>query len=167
MPRSLVQDEQHHIDHQRNMTPGNANDLMEQTEDGQLESIPAPFVAHALKRLAPTYFDNQEYADCELRLEDGHFLWANEFFLTFSSKYFVQVLESKHDEDELHPDLCITTHNNVSLFVITLPIDPLHRRILRDMMFAVYRQEHFRWLQQLNPAQFVIATQIMETLGFT
>ncbi|KAG2178429.1 hypothetical protein INT44_001581 [Umbelopsis vinacea] len=119
------------------MTPGNANDLIEQSEDGQLENIPAPFVAHALKRLAPTYFDNQEYADCELRLADGHFLWANEFFLTFSSKYFVEVLDSKHDENQLHPDLNLTTQNNIQLYVIDLPIDPIHRKLLRDLMFAV------------------------------
>ncbi|KAI9283453.1 hypothetical protein BC943DRAFT_100339 [Umbelopsis sp. AD052] len=165
MPRTLVQDD--NIYHQSTMTPGNANDLIEQSEDGRLENIPAPFVAHALKRLAPTYFDNQEYADCELRLADGHFLWANEFFLTFSSKYFVEVLDSKHDENQLHPDLNLTTQNNTQLYVIDLPIDPIHRKLLRDLMFAAYQQEHFRWLQHLNPAQFGIATQIMETLGFT
>lgn len=137
MPLPLVQDEQHQRYHQVTMSPGNANDLIEQSEDGQVEAIPAPFVAHALKRLAPTYFDNQEYADCELRLADGHFLWANEFFLTFSSKYFVEVLDTKDDENQLHPDLSLTTLNHIPIYVIKLPIEPLHRSLLRDLMFAV------------------------------
>lgn len=137
MPLPLEQDEQYQRSQQDTMSPRNTNDLIEQSEDGQFEAIPAPFVAHALKRLAPTYFDNQEYADCELRLADGHFLWANEFFLTFSSRYFVEVLDTKDDEDHLHPDLSLTTINNIPIYVIKLPIEPLHRRLLRDLMFAV------------------------------
>jgi hypothetical protein len=113
------------------------NDLIEQTDDGEVHSIPAPFVAHTLKRFATTFFDNLQYSDCELRLADGHFLWANSFFLTYYSEYFDEVLDTKYDETQLHPALSIVTHNNRPIIVIDLPIDPLHRRLLRNLMFAV------------------------------
>ncbi|KAH8551721.1 hypothetical protein BGW37DRAFT_519994 [Umbelopsis sp. PMI_123] len=147
------------------MSTGNLKDLIEETEDGQLDSIPAPFVSHALSKLAPIYFDQQEYADCELMLADGHFLWTNEFFLTFSSKFFAQVLETKHDQHRLHPNLRLSTNGDVTISIIELPIDPIHRKVLRELMYAMYCQDHFRWLQQLHPAQFAIASHIMETLG--
>lgn len=118
------------------VTTGDAGDLIESTSDGHFDNIPAPFVSDALKALAPTYFDKQDLADCELRLSDGHFLWANEFYLTFSSQYFAQVLHTKH-EQQLHPDLHLVTLNNAQMSVIDLPIDPSHQHLLKDLLFAV------------------------------
>lgn len=115
---------------------GNAGDLVESTKDGHFDNIPAPFVSDVLKVLAPTYFDNQDLADCELRLPDGHFLWANEFYLNFSSKYFAEVFSTKHGQP-LHPHLQLVEQNDTVISVVDLPINSAHRALLKDLLLAV------------------------------